>query len=50
LSGGDRLDKISRNENGRGARFAQESNIFSIGKKTDLSGSRFRERRSTCDF
>src|SRR4029453_14196542 len=50
LSGGDGLGKIRWNEDGRGARFAQESNVFSIRKKTDLPRSRFCERRSARDF
>src|SRR5438128_11155796 len=33
FSGGNLLAKIKRNEDGGGARFAQESNVFSIHKK-----------------
>jgi hypothetical protein len=50
LSGGDGLGKIRWNEDRRGARFAQESNILSVRKKADLSGRRFRERCSARDF
>ena len=50
LSGGNLLAKIKRNEDGGGARFAQESNVFSIHKKTNLSRGRFRERCSARDF
>ena len=50
LSGRDRLGKIRRNENGGSAGFTQESDIFSIGEKTDLPGGCFYEGRSAGDF
>ncbi len=50
LTGGNRLGEIRRNEHCGGARSAQESNVFSVHKKTDLTGGRFRERRSAGDF